>query len=182
MSSSLKTRSRALYLAGIALNVGFAGFLAVALGTAARLRTKGRAWSKAIAPELLAAAVLFAGFLVLPSSSLGVVNLGERLLYPALLLIVLKLRELPFAGVLASLLLVGAGLTSVELLTMPAQQAGSATAYPVSMQFMPDEKYQKFGLYSHELFVNDDRRSFLEAPTGKALPELRFDTSAIRER
>ncbi|MDO9711828.1 hypothetical protein [Paracraurococcus lichenis] len=77
-----------LYRAGIAANLVFAAGLGVllALGLRGAFRAGRRPW-----PVLATAALLLAGFAVLPDLVQNVVNPGERLLLPALLLLLVAL-------------------------------------------------------------------------------------------
>ena len=87
----------ALYWAGAAINLAFAAGLAALLGLGLRaaIRSRRLAWA-----PLLAAAGLLALFAVLPDMVQNVVNPGERLMLPALLMLLLVL-PLPVALVRA---------------------------------------------------------------------------------
>lgn len=111
----------AVYWAGAAANLAFAAGLvaALALGLLAAIRTR----RLAVAP-LLAAAGLLALFAVLPDLVQNVVNPGERLLLPALLILLLVL-PLP-AGLVRVLGLGGvvlAGCVALLLAGRPDWQA-----------------------------------------------------------
>jgi hypothetical protein len=73
-------RAFAYYLVGVAANVAFAFFLLAALVHA--FRQPSGAGTRELT---LAAAALLTGYVLAPAQALGVVNPGERLLYPALL-------------------------------------------------------------------------------------------------
>ncbi|MBK1658842.1 hypothetical protein CKO45_11420 [Paracraurococcus ruber] len=96
----------ALHWGGAAANALFAAGLGLALllGLQAAWRDRRLAW-----PALLAAGLLLAGFAVLPDLVQNVVNPGERLLLPALLILLLVLP-------LPALLLRGLGLGAILLL------------------------------------------------------------------
>jgi len=70
-----------LYWTGVAVNLAFV-LAALAPLTFTLLR---RIWAGDRAPTLLTAACCLAGFAILPSALFGVVNVGERLLVPAML-------------------------------------------------------------------------------------------------
>jgi hypothetical protein len=95
----------ALYWAGAAVNLLFAAGLALALllGLREAIRARHLPWA-----PLAAAAVLLGGFALLPDLALNVVNPGERLMLPALLILLLVLPLPP-------LLLRALGLGAVVL-------------------------------------------------------------------
>ncbi|MFC7476267.1 hypothetical protein ACFQS7_18010 [Dankookia sp. GCM10030260] len=82
----------ALYWAGAAINLAFAAGLAALLGLGLREAIRTRRLARA---PLLAAAGLLALFAVLPDLVQNVVNPGERLMLPALLLLLLVLPLAP---------------------------------------------------------------------------------------
>jgi hypothetical protein len=85
-SGDLQQGARWLYAAGVTVNLAFAALIALGL---ARLLVSERS-----DPDLrwvrLAAGALLAGFLFSPDVALGVVNPGERFLYPLLLVWLLQ--------------------------------------------------------------------------------------------
>ena len=100
-----ETLRPALYWAGAAVNLLYAGGLGVALGIGLWRGSRDRALS---ATPVLAALLLLAGFLALPRVAQHVINPGERLLIPGLLLLLLAvplstvaLRPLAVLGGLA---------------------------------------------------------------------------------
>lgn len=175
---SLKDRAHAFYLAGVGLNLLFAGLLVAALlpGLRRLLRTRPRD------PLLWTSGVLALLFLVLPPKSFGVVNLGERLLYPALLLLLLAVRRLPGVPVLAAVGFVGAGFTAFQFLRMPVTQATGALSVTAESSPANTLSYDRYGLYSSRLYQFDEYRVFLERPDLQHLPPIGFDTSLFLDR
>lgn len=77
-------RAPVLYWGGVALNLAFAAVALVPLGFA----VVQAVWRGDRSPALLTAAGCLVGFVVLPSAVFGVVNVGERLLVPAMVIAV----------------------------------------------------------------------------------------------
>ncbi|TDH62024.1 hypothetical protein E2C06_13730 [Dankookia rubra] len=104
----------AVYWAGAAVNLAFAAGLAALLGLGLRAAIRGRrlAWA-----PLLAAAGLLALFAVLPDLVQNVVNPGERLMLPALLMLLLVL---PLPAALVRALGLGAVVLGACLLLLLA--------------------------------------------------------------
>ncbi len=82
-------RAPLVYWAGVALNLGFA---LLVLGPLAFVSLRD-IWRGDRSPALLTAAVCLAGFAVLPSAIFGVVNVGERLLLPAMVIALAYSRD-----------------------------------------------------------------------------------------
>lgn len=171
---SERDRSRWVYMAGIGLNVLFGGLLFTGLAWAAVQARRQRD------PLLVTAAVLFVAFLLLPTKTLGVVNLGERLLYPALLMVVFAVRRIRFSPALAALGLCGIGLTMPQWFTMARATAGS----PARLESTSNsaEYAERYGLYDSRLYQFDLYRAFLENPKVDQLPLVGFDTSIFLDR
>jgi hypothetical protein len=139
-------------------------------------------------PELLAGAVLFLGFLVLPPAAAGIVNPGERLLYP--MLIVLAPALFGRAAVsqrlgkaMVASLAIGLSLTIYGGLAIPEKQALARTG-AASIVAPSGEGTQRI-LFEHRLNHFDAKmRETQRAWQNKQLPRQRldFDTSLISER
>ncbi len=171
---SFRDRSPLLYRAGVGLNVLFA------LGFAGLLATAFARGKKAFAdPLLLTASVLLTLFLLAPNKSVGVVNPGERLLYPALLLCFLSLRALPLGSLLAAGGAAGALLTAAQLLTFSTAGVNTPSVVPLSGRMAYADRY---GLYDSRLYEFDVYRVFLRDPRAGQAPALGFDTSLLVDR
>ena len=211
---SLMDRFRGWYLLGVALNLLFAAGLGLVLldgvwrgarrgarrepwtwagmrsgartGTAAGNGTRTGTGARLRDPGLWTASLLLLLFLILPGKLLGVVNIGERLLYPALLLLLLRLRELRGLPALAALGCCGAGLTAAQLFTMSTAHPGSPASPETTAASRTGQYYDQYGLYSSRLYEFDLYRVFLERPDTQdhagQLPVIGFDTSLFVDR
>jgi hypothetical protein len=169
-----RERARALFLLGSAANLAVAGLLVVAA-----YRYFARA-NRARSMTWLAAGVLSLAFLFAPSQGLGVVNPGERVLYPALLCILTSefLRgsrperwlRLSLAPLLAAVLL--ASMTSLTVARATSSHAVSAGG---ELQVPFSHRPAQF-----EALCTDLART---APLGRvANDRLAFPTSVLREK
>jgi hypothetical protein len=175
---SLLQRNHLLYLTGSVINFFFVGILCLSF-----VRSVARQSIRSLfSPAIAVSSVLLVGFLILPSSSLGVVNLGERLLYPAVLLLIFHLRDIPYLRLICALMVVSLAINASEFLTMPSIETQGPAAYHVETHVSSAAKHRDFGLFSHEIYVHDSRRAFLVKPDESSLPELRFDTSDIQNQ
>ncbi len=191
---SLMDRFRGWYRAGVALNLLFAAGLALALLDGASRGEWRGAWrgkwrgSRACLrePALWTAGVLLLLFLLLPGKLVGVVNIGERLLYPAVLLLLLRLREVRGLPALAALGCCGAALTAAQLFTMSTAHRDSPVSPVATAAFRTGQYYDHYGLYSSRLYEFDLYRVFLEHPAREEstgpLPVIGFDTSLFVDR
>jgi len=177
-NASLRDRSRLLYLFGVGINLVF--------GTVFSFGVLLPAWRfgrrQLRDPLLLTAIALFLIFLVLPGKTLGVINLGERLLYPGLLMAVLGMRRLDFSRTLAALGVCGIALTSAQFLTMPRVTAASPDSSFESTMPANEQYYDRYGLYNNRLYAFDLYRIFLQKPDMHRLPPVGFDTSLFLDR
>jgi hypothetical protein len=170
---SLASRAHTFYLAGAALNLAFAILLLCAI-VSLLIRQPRRD------SLFLTAAVLFSLFLVLPDVIFNVVNLGERMLYPCLAVILFSLRSFKFPKLLAVMSVCGAALTAAQFLTMPVAKSSNAAAESrIPSARIPD--YVQFGLYNSDLYRFDSYRVFLEHPNTANMPQLGFETSLLRD-
>ncbi len=171
---SFRGRAPGLYRAGVGLNLlfalGFAGLLATAFA-------RGRQALRD--PLLLAAVVLLLFFAAMPNKGAGVVNPGERLLTPALLLCFLSLRSLPFGSWLAGCGAAGALLTAGQLLTLRTAGPGAPALVPPPSKLSYADRH---GLYDSRLYEFDVYRVFLHDPHEAQAPPLGFDTSLLVDR
>jgi hypothetical protein len=154
----------------------------LALGTWGALRRR------ALGPELLAGAILFMGFLASPPVAAGIVNPGERLLYPMLILLAPALFGAHpvvshlLGKAMAACLAVGLCLTIYGGLAIPQKQelarAGAAPAVAGSSE-APERI-----LFEHRLTQFDEKmRETQRAWQNEQIPALPlvFDTSLIAQ-
>ena len=163
-------RAPPLYWGGVATNLLFAGavVLPLALALLDWLRKGDRS------PALLTALACLGGYAVLPSALFGVVNVGERLLLPAVLVMLalcpdpLKLRRLA-AGIAAL-----APLTLLHLhLSLPIDTPGGTIDHLAAHD--PAQRYRV--LFWHRPFYFQSQ--FNAAQRGEPVP-LGFTTSILR--
>ncbi|MCX7377085.1 MAG: hypothetical protein NTY94_10135 [Alphaproteobacteria bacterium] len=163
-------RTPHLYWSGVATNLLFAGvvLLPLALALLDRLRKGDRS------PSLLTALACLGGYMVLPSALFGVVNVGERLLLPAVL-VMLALCPDPW-----NMRRLGAGIAALAPLTLlhlhlglPADPPSGTIDHLAAHD--PAQRYRV--LFWHRPFYFQSQ--FNAAQRGEPVP-LGFTTSIVR--
>jgi hypothetical protein len=190
-AQSLAARNHLLYLAGVVINVLFAAalFTSLCIGLyigmyRRRNDATGQTGQSSLwrSPEMITSAVLLLLFMVLSTATVGVVNLGERFLYPALFILLLELRTRRFVNTLAVLTLAGCAINAWQCMTMSTAHVGSPVAAKSSEVANGQNYYQKFGLYTSRIYVFDEERVFLKDPNPAAAPPVEYETSILLGR
>ena len=158
-----------LYWGGVAVNLGFAVTVLVPLGFAV-LRD---VWRGDRSPALLTAVVCLAGFAVLPSAIFGVVNVGERLLLPAMVIALVCCRDVWRGG--AVLALPAPAMVLYFHLIMPAVLPAAGIGHLAAHE--PGQKWRL--LFWHRPF--QFQAQIEAAGRGEAI-RLGFTTSLLRAR
>lgn len=156
-----------LYWGGVGLNLAFALVVLVPLGFAV-LRA---IWRGERSPALLTAAICLVGFAVLPSAVFGVVNVGERVLLPAMVIAQVWCGEVWRGG--AVLALSGPVMVLYIDLIMPAVVPGAGVGHLATHE--PGQKWRL--LFWHRPFQFAGQ--IAAAERGEAV-RLGFTTSLLR--
>jgi len=155
------------YRIGIAWNLLYT--VIFGLGLAAALRT-GVPRDPVTRPLVYAATLLIFGFLVIPSVWLDVINAGERLLYPGVLLLFLILPFPRFFFAASQGAMVATILCIVLFLGSPHDWFGKAARF--------DLKGKSTLLYTHRPNTNaKEVLALRDTPGNRPLPQLRIPFS-----
>jgi hypothetical protein len=179
-------RLRALYIFGILVNVSF--LLALVLCLASAIRSN-RLMQFTRNAEMMSALILVVIMLALPATLAGIVNPGERLLYPALILascvLFKKDRMKSISGnSMAAILITGLVISMVNIaaLSLTRAEGTSATAIAINGSARNAEGRELFGhrLQQFDEKIREAQRSW-KAGDIPTLP-LAFDTGLIEDR
>jgi hypothetical protein len=172
------TRHALLYAAGVLVNFGFALLFVVPLSLCAIAMMVQRQFT----PEVMTALICFGGFLILPSTLFGIVNIGERALAVAAVLAVIAVKLPDWT------LRSGAALACLMPLTIVSVLAGTIGVThdrPLSSAAINDPHQRNRLLFWHRAFefldeVQMAQRSALSGTPPTSLPG--FDTSILARR